>query len=167
MTITNAYAAATTTITTAITYKQLFRVDTIELQTRQVVAVGYGLLNVFIDANAKQPQQSDTLVSYLKEGNWQIPLHKKPPPNMQSLTEGQCYLCYTVCYIVCVVLTQESLADAACDQHVAARSLCKSCLSCCMSTTTAASLLHARIHIVSIIIRATTTTATVGVLLLL
>eukprot|EP00953_Heterococcus_sp_UTEX-ZZ885_P017922 10024-Heterococcus_DN1.PRE.2 len=89
-TITTAYAAATTTITTAITYKQLFRVDTVELQTRQVVAVGYALLNVFIDADAKQPQQSDTLVSYLKEGNWQIPLYKKPPPNMQSLTEGVC-----------------------------------------------------------------------------
>jgi hypothetical protein len=89
MTIATAYTAATTTTATA-TCKQLFRVDTVELQTRQVVAVGYALLNVFIDADAKQPQQSDTLVSYLKEGNWQIPLYKKPPPNMQSLTEGVC-----------------------------------------------------------------------------
>ncbi|CAM9519213.1 unnamed protein product, partial [Chrysoparadoxa australica] len=57
----------------------LIRVDTIERQSRELRAVGYAVLAVFLDEQKKQPAEPAAAGASLNVGNFQLPLYRAPP----------------------------------------------------------------------------------------
>ncbi|CAM9111833.1 unnamed protein product, partial [Laminaria digitata] len=66
----------------------LIRVDTLDRFSSEHRAVGYALLAVFMDpqGNQARPTNSSADGVFLREGNYQVPLYQRPPPDMRRLT---------------------------------------------------------------------------------
>eukprot|EP00903_Cladosiphon_okamuranus_P014233 g13222.t1 len=64
----------------------MIRVDTLDRFSSEHRAVGYALVAIFMDPSGNQPTNAKAEGAFLREGNYQVPLYQKPPPDMRRVT---------------------------------------------------------------------------------
>ncbi|CAN0480435.1 unnamed protein product, partial [Ectocarpus sp. 12 AP-2014] len=91
----------------------MIRVDTLDRFFSEHRAVGYALLAIFMDPSGNQPTNASADGAFLREGNYQVPIHQKPPPDMRRVTSQSLDRCLRVpCASVLVRVKPASKSSA-------------------------------------------------------
>ncbi|CAM9483080.1 unnamed protein product [Ectocarpus sp. 4 AP-2014] len=91
----------------------MIRVDTLDRFFSEHRAVGYALLAIFMDPSGNQPTNASADGAFLREGNYQVPIYQKPPPDMRRVTSRSLDRCLRVpCASVLVRVKPASKSSA-------------------------------------------------------
>ncbi|CAM9304294.1 unnamed protein product, partial [Hapterophycus canaliculatus] len=74
----------------------MIRVDTLDRFSSEVRVVGYALLAIFMDPSGNQPTNASADGAFLREGNYQVPLYQRAPPDMRRVTSTSLNKCRRV-----------------------------------------------------------------------
>eukprot|EP00752_Nemacystus_decipiens_P005082 g4612.t2 len=91
----------------------MIRVDTLDRFSSEHRAVGYALVAIFMDPSGDQPTNAKADGAFLREGNYQVPLYQKPPPDMRRVTSKSLEKCPRVpCASILVRIKPASKSSA-------------------------------------------------------